>query len=86
MLPKPYFSVGVDKFISQGRFLSDVRSEQLKIGIVAGVVVPLVCLLYMCCIGMLLLCRERHLESIHATDKQPKRYCNFFGRLPLMCH
>ena len=55
--------------MSQGRFLNNVKSLQIKIGIIAGVILPLVCLAYMCCIGMLLFCRERQM-SPKGRDKK----------------
>lgn len=46
-----------------------IKASHVKIAIVVGIAIPLVCLLYMCCIGALLLCREHYLSRGH-KEKQ----------------
>ena len=68
----------MDKYISQGRFLNDMKMQQFKIGIAAGILIPLLCLMYMCFVGMLLLCREKHQASVYKEENEDmaskKRY------------
>ena len=49
----------------------------IKIAVAAGILLPLLCLTYMCCIGAVLLSREHYLALKHDDDTERRFACLF---------
>ena len=53
--------VGLDQVVNEPDY-NEVTPSHVKFVILAGILLPLFCLMYMCCISIVLLCREHYLS------------------------